>query len=209
MAKSTACSPRRRTSNGCPALHCYEFFAGARRFERLCDEEPGTFYLTDFLARFFDRFVMGALMLDRHPELKESFFGNYRRLVYLSQTRDAGLLAAAKQAAETLGLEFHHIHCGYGALATSLAAFARAEREDPVAGAREICRMRAPPEPCSKTIISWRDIPSQVIVSQGKKRAKALLDSPLSTGHRPRCDAGTQTQRRCLHKRVEQSQQRP
>ena len=126
-----------------PGLHCYEFYAGALRFERLCDEEPGTFYLTDFLARFFDRFVMGALMLDRHPELQESFFGNYRRLVYLSQTRDAGLLAAARRAAETLKLEFHHIHCGYGALATSLAAFSRAEREDPLAGAGEICRISA------------------------------------------------------------------
>ena len=126
-----------------PGLHCYEFFAGAQQFQRLSDEEPGTFYLTDFLARFFDRFVMGALMLDRHPELMESFFGNYRRVVYLSQTRDEELLAAARRAAETLKLEFHHLHRGYGALETSLAGFARRERVDSGANDREICRSAA------------------------------------------------------------------
>ena len=134
-----------------PGLHCYEFFAGAPQFRRLSDEEPGTFYLTDFLARFFDRFVMGALMLDRHPELMGSFFGNYRRVVYLSQTRDEELLAAARKAAETLGLEFHQVHCGYGALETSLTGFAgrlqagSAPEGQARSGAddREICRSAA------------------------------------------------------------------
>ncbi len=126
-----------------PGLHCYEFFAGAPEFGRLSDEEPGTFYLTDFLARFFEKFVMGALMLDRHPELTESFFGNYRRVVYLSQTRDEGLLAAARQAAATLNLEFHHIHCGYGALETSTAAFVRGETSGSGAQDRVICRTAA------------------------------------------------------------------
>ena len=126
-----------------PGLHCYEFFAGASRFQQLSGEEPGTFYLTDFLVRFFDRFVMGALMLDRHPELLESFFGNYRRVVYLSQTRDAALLAAARQAAATLELDFHHVHCGYGALETSLAAFAGSGRSHRPSPSREICRIAA------------------------------------------------------------------
>ena len=126
-----------------PGLHCYEFFAGAPEFARLSDEEPGTFYLTDFLARFFDRFVMGALMLDRHPELMESFFGNYRRVVYLSQTRNEELLDAARRAAETLKLEFRHIHCGYGALEPSLTAFARGERPGSGAADRVICRSAA------------------------------------------------------------------
>lgn len=126
-----------------PGLHCYEFFAGAREFARLSDEEPGTFYLTDFLARFFEKFVMGALMLDRHPELMEPFFGNYRRVIYLSQTRDEGLLAKARRAAETLHLEFRHIHCGYGALEPSLAAFVSEERPDSGANDRVICRSAA------------------------------------------------------------------
>ena len=97
-----------------PGVHCYQFFAGADRFAELSDAEPGTFYLTDFLAQHFDRFVMEPLKLDQHPELFDAFFGNYRRVVYLSQTRDPALLDAAKDAARRLDLEFEHVHCGYG-----------------------------------------------------------------------------------------------
>ena len=102
--------------------HCYEFFAGRERFAALSAAEPGTFYLTDFLARHFDRFVIRPLGLDRRPELRDAYFGNYRKLVYLSQTKDAELLESAKQAAARLDLEFEHLHCGYGELETSLAA---------------------------------------------------------------------------------------
>lgn len=107
-----------------PGLHCYEFFAGAERFERLADDEPGTFYLTDFLVRFFDRFVVETLQLDGHPELVDAFFGNYRRLTYLSQTRDPELLAGARAAADRLGLEFTHVHTGYGALEPAMVRIA-------------------------------------------------------------------------------------
>lgn len=107
-----------------PGIHCYQFFAGARRFGQLSDAEPGSFYLTDFLVRFFDRFVIEALRLEQHPELIEQFFGNYRRVVYLSQTRDARLLVAARAAARYLQLDFHHIHSGYGELETQLVRFA-------------------------------------------------------------------------------------
>ena len=103
-----------------PGLHCYELFAGAELFERLADEEPGTFYLTDFLVRFFDRLVVQTLGIDRHPELLDAFFGNYRRLTYLSQTTDAKLLAGANAAAIRLGLEFTHVHTGCGALEARL-----------------------------------------------------------------------------------------
>ena len=109
-----------------PGLHCYDVFAGAERFEGLADDEPGTFYLTDFLVRFFDRLVVETLGLDRHPELREAFFGNYRRLTYLSQTRDAELLAGARAAAARLGLEFVHVHTGYGTLETRVARLAEA-----------------------------------------------------------------------------------
>ena len=102
--------------------HCYEFFAGRERFAELAAAEPGTFYLTDFLARHFDRFVIEPLGLDRHPALRDAYFGNYRKLVYLSQTKDAGLLESARRAAARLGLDFEHAHCGYGELETSLAA---------------------------------------------------------------------------------------
>lgn len=103
-----------------PGVHCYQFFAGHERFARIADAEPGTFYLTDFLAQHFDRFVIEPLKLDQHPELFDAYFGNYRRVVYLSQLKDAGLLRAAKTAAKRLGLEFEHVHCGYGELESGL-----------------------------------------------------------------------------------------
>ena len=72
-----------------PGAHCYEFFAGSETFAALADDEPGTFYLTDFLLRHFDRLVIRGLGLDRHPELAPQYFGNYRRLVYLAQVDSA------------------------------------------------------------------------------------------------------------------------
>ena len=103
-----------------PGVHCYQFFAGSDRFARIAEQEPGTFYLTDFLAEHFDRFVIEPLKLDVHPELFDAFFGNYKRVVYLSQLEDERLLQAAKDAADRLGLEFEHVHCGYGELETGL-----------------------------------------------------------------------------------------
>ena len=112
--------------------HCYEFYAGREAFEQISTEEPGTFYLTDFLARNFDRLVIGALGLDRHPELRDQYFGNYRRLVYLAQTEDPKLVAAARRAARRLGLTFEHRQTGYGELATTIAAVAAGEPAPPV-----------------------------------------------------------------------------
>ena len=103
--------------------HCYEFYAGAARFAALSSEEPGTFYLTDFLARHFERLVIEPLGLGRHPELRDAYFGNYRRLVYLSQVPDAALVERARRAAARLGLEFAHSRCGYGGLESGLATF--------------------------------------------------------------------------------------
>jgi len=103
-----------------PGAHCYEFFAGSRLFAELAEEEPGTFFLTDFLARHFDRLVMKGLGLERHPELLPMYFGNYRRLVYLSQSDSAELLARAQQAAARLQLEFEHRRVGHDNLAGAL-----------------------------------------------------------------------------------------
>ena len=106
-----------------PGAHCYEFFAGAEAFAALAEEEVGTLYLTDFLARHFQRLMIHGLGIDRHPELESMYFGNYRRLVYLSQVEDAGLLAMARAAAARLGLEFEHRHTGYGELEPVLVRF--------------------------------------------------------------------------------------
>lgn len=105
-----------------PGAHCYQWFAGTDRFASMSDEEPGTFYLTDFLAHHFERLVIRPLKLDQHPELRDAYFGNYTRLVFLSQTKDDALLQAAKDAAESLSLAFEHLHCGYGELETELSA---------------------------------------------------------------------------------------
>ena len=103
-----------------PGAHCYQFLAGFERFEALADAAPGTFYLTDFLARHFDRLVIEPLKLDTHPELRDAYFGNYTRLVYLSQTIDEELERRAERAARRLGLPFERHHCGYGALEQNL-----------------------------------------------------------------------------------------
>jgi hypothetical protein len=106
--------------------HCYEVFAGRAAFADLSDAEPGTFYLTDFLARNFERLVVRGLGLDRHPELQPLYFGNYRRLVFLAQTDDPALTTLARRGARRLGLIFERRFTGLGDLATQLTAFASA-----------------------------------------------------------------------------------
>jgi len=105
-----------------PGAHCYEFFTGSDTFAALADEEPGTFYVTDFLLRHFDRLVIRGLGLDRHPELAAQYFRNYRRVVYLAQVDAPERVRAARAAAQSLGLAFEHRITGYGGLATSLHA---------------------------------------------------------------------------------------
>ena len=107
-----------------PGAHCYEFFATSTVFAQLHDAEPGTFYLTDFLLRHFERLVIRPLGLDRHPELKDEYFRNYRRLVYLSQVERAQAVAEARAIAARFGFAFEHRVTGYGELGTRLAALA-------------------------------------------------------------------------------------
>lgn len=107
-----------------PGAHCYEFFAGAGRFQALHEQELGSFYLTDFLARHFDALVWRGLGLDRHPQLRDAYFGNYRRVVLLSQSDDPALLAFGLSAAERLGLDFEHRHVGLGPFGDSVRALA-------------------------------------------------------------------------------------
>ena len=102
--------------------HCYAFYAGQEAFAALSDAEPGTFYLTDFLTRQFDTLVIEGLGLDRHPELLDMYFGNYRRLVYLAQTEDAELQAQARAAADRLGLAYEYRFTGLGELAQFVRA---------------------------------------------------------------------------------------
>jgi len=103
-----------------PGAHCYEFFAGTSTFEAMADDEIGTFYLTDFLLRHFDRLVIRGLGLDRHPELMPQYFGGYRRLTYLVQVAAPERIATARAAADRLGLAFACRVTGYGELERSL-----------------------------------------------------------------------------------------
>jgi hypothetical protein len=104
-----------------PGAHCYEMFAGGERFAALHEAEPGTFYLTDFLAKHFDALVWQGLGLDRHPSLRDAYFGNYTRVVLLSQRPDAALVAAGQVAAARLGLEFEHVPTGLATFADAVA----------------------------------------------------------------------------------------
>lgn len=103
-----------------PGAHCYSFFAGEQRFKKISEQELGSFYLTDFLAKHFERLVIKGLKLDQHPELRDQYFGNYTRVVYLSQEDNPSVRSLAKNAALFLGLDFEHEHCGYGDLQTGL-----------------------------------------------------------------------------------------
>ena len=100
--------------------HCYEFFAGSAQFAEVADEEPGTFYLTDFLTRHFDRLVKQGLGIAEHPELMSEYFGNYRRVVYLSQVDSPQLRLMAQEHADYLGLAFEHRHTGLGPMQKQL-----------------------------------------------------------------------------------------
>lgn len=100
--------------------HCYSFFAGNQVFDALAEAEPGTFYLTDYLARHFDRLIIEGLGMDRHPELEALYFGNYTKLIYLAQTEDPGLQARAEAAAARLNLAYEYRFTGYGDMARFL-----------------------------------------------------------------------------------------
>ena len=113
------------TTDDCPVeriggAHCYAFFAGQTAFADLAEQELGTFYLTDYLARHFDTLVVKGMGLDKYPGMIEMMFGNYTRLVYLAQTDDPVLDEKARQAADKLGLSFLRVRTGYGELADFL-----------------------------------------------------------------------------------------
>jgi hypothetical protein len=102
--------------------HCYSFFEGNEAFAIKAEEEFTAFYLTDFLVRQFDAFVWKPMGLDRHPELRDMYFGNYTKLVYQAQTNNAVLDAKAEDCARRLGLAYERRFTGYGDLAPALAA---------------------------------------------------------------------------------------
>lgn len=104
-----------------PGAHCYEFFTGTQPFEKMMDEELGTYYLTDFLVRHFDRLVWEGMGLDKHPELLPMYFTHYKKVVYLAQTQSPELEAKAQVCAQKLGLEYQYFFTGLNPLEADLA----------------------------------------------------------------------------------------
>jgi hypothetical protein len=105
--------------------HCFSFYIGNQQFIDQDGDFITTFFITDFLARHFESFLIKPLGLDRRSELRDIYFGNYTRALYLAQTNDAELDIKAEEAAKYLGLEYERIFTGYGDLATTLAQFPR------------------------------------------------------------------------------------
>ncbi len=102
-----------------PGPHCYEMYA-RKSFDDLMSEEPGTFFLTDYLLKSFHHLVIKQLGLDRFPQLRDDYFKNYKRVVYLTQRPDPSMHECAKRAAEALNLPLEVLPTGYGALEADL-----------------------------------------------------------------------------------------
>ena len=100
--------------------HCYAFFSGTAAFMAGTETEISAFYLTDFLARQFEAFVIEPLKLEQHPEIRDMVFGNYTKVVYLAQTHDVALQKKAEWAANYLGLAYEYRFTGYGDLTAEL-----------------------------------------------------------------------------------------
>jgi len=102
--------------------HCYAFFSGQETFAKTADEDVTAFFLTDYLARHFDKLIWEGLGIDRHPELLPLYFGNYTKIVFLAQTRNEELAKKAMVAAKRLGLAYEYRYTGYGELERDLKA---------------------------------------------------------------------------------------
>lgn len=100
--------------------HCYAFYSGNEKFAARGDEDMRSFFLTDYLARHFDKLMWQGLGLDKHPELRDDYFQHYEKVVYLAQTRDQDMEIKAQAAATKLGLAYEYRYTGYGELETDL-----------------------------------------------------------------------------------------
>ncbi len=102
--------------------HCYAFFSCNETFAQTAEEDVTAFFLTDYLARHFDKLIWEGLGMDRHPELLPLYFGNYTKIVFLAQTRNEDLAKKAMAAAKRLGLDYEYRFTGYGELERDLKA---------------------------------------------------------------------------------------
>ena len=107
-----------------PGAHCYEFFTSTQKFSKMLEDEPGSFFLTDFLVKSFEKLIWQGLKINSHPELQEIYFRHYKRLVYLAQTESKELQTQAQEIAKRLGLSYSYRFNGYGGLSPALSDLA-------------------------------------------------------------------------------------
>ena len=107
-----------------PGAHCYEFFSSTQTFSKMLEEEPGSFFLTDFLVKSFEKLIWQGLKINSHPELLKIYFRHYKRLVYLAQTESKELQTQAQEIAKRLGLSYSYRFNGYGGLSPALSDLA-------------------------------------------------------------------------------------
>ena len=107
-----------------PGAHCYEFFSSNQTFSKMLEEEPGSFFLTDFLVKSFEKLIWQGLKINSHPELLNIYFRHYKRLVYLAQTESKELQTQAQEIAKRLGLSYSYRFNGYGGLSPALSDLA-------------------------------------------------------------------------------------
>ncbi len=110
-----------------PGAHCYQFFAGHDEFTAMHDDDPTAFYLTDYLVKHFERIIMDGLGIDTHPELRDMYFGNYTKMIYLAQTDDPVLDEKAQAAARRLSLSYERVATTYGDLEPAVVAISLSE----------------------------------------------------------------------------------
>jgi hypothetical protein len=111
-----------------PGLHCYDVYGGADRLRDMFEADPGTYVLTDFLVRSFDRTVIAELGLDRYPELRDDYFRHYTRMVWLAQRPDDELHGLARRAADRIGLPLTVVETGHAGLERALEGLVRGQR---------------------------------------------------------------------------------
>ena len=99
-----------------PGPHCYQFFMGRHEISAAQSSEPGIFFLTDYLVRHFEKIIIKGLGIDRFPELINDYFKNYKKVIYIAQTKDEDLKQKAERAAFRLGLLYEYRFHGFGEL---------------------------------------------------------------------------------------------
>ena len=115
-----------------PGAHCYAFYVGLSEFDDMMEEELGTFFLTDYLVRHFKTLIVKGFGMDRYPNMKETYFENYKRLIYLVQDPLQNLSDEAREAAKFLDLEYEERHVGYGLMTQAVQSIASNERRTDV-----------------------------------------------------------------------------